>query len=463
MRRFLLLVVCVACTGLVFSQNNVENKFRMPLKEVFDSLESRYNVDLRYADQLVEGRTVEYALYRFEPDFLMTFENILGTQGLLYTVDDGIYRIKAFDYPRKTYEIGKMRLDYLRETYKTLEQWEARKAELKACIYNALNVDPLRTRMTLNITLTPKRKMNGYTVENFALETIPGMYVTGSIYRPARAKGKLPLIINPNGHFGKGRYRADMQYRCATFARMGAVAVSLDLFAWGESLLQFEEEDHRRSVAMTMQSLNIIALLDYFTKQKDIDASRIGITGGSGGGSQTTLSTAIDDRIAVSAPVASMCSYFFGGCPCESGLPVHLCGQGTNNAEIAAMAAPRPQLFVTDGGDWTITVPQLEFPFVQRTYGFYGKENDVYNAHFPQLGHEYSYLMRDAVYEFMAKYLGLNIGAVRGADGKADESPVTIEEEKAMYVFGDNGEKLPSGAVKGIDNLLELIASLSAE
>jgi dienelactone hydrolase len=143
------------------------------------------------------------------------------------------------------------------------------------------------------------------------------------LYKPSKYKGKIPVILNPDGHWEKQRYRPDCQYRCATFARMGAMAFSYDLFAWGESLLQFQSADHRRSLAMTIQVLGAIRILDYLLSLKDADTNRVAMTGGSGGGSHTVLMTAIDERIKVCAPVVSLSSYFYGGCPRESGMNIH--------------------------------------------------------------------------------------------------------------------------------------------
>jgi hypothetical protein len=299
--------------------------------------------------------------------------------------------------------------------------------------------------------------MNGYTIENIAIETLPGLYVCGSLYRPLKYKGSSPIILNPDGHFADGRYRADCQYRCAMQARMGAIAFCYDLFAWGESRLQFKEEDHRRSIANTIHNLNGIRILDYLTSLKGVDTTRIAITGGSGGGSQTMQLTAIDNRIKVSIPVVMVSSYFFGGCPCESGMPFQLCGGGTNNAEIAAMAAPRPMLIVSDGKDWTSAVPELEYPFIQRIYNFYGKPNLVKNAHFPDEGHDYGLSKRLALYEFIAEYLKLDITRIKNKEGKIDESTCTIEEFPAMYVFGKNGENLPANAIKNIEVLRKVL------
>jgi len=146
-------------------------------------------------------------------------------------------------------------------------------------------------------------------------------------------------------------------------------------------------------------------------------------------------------------------SWFSGGCPCESGLPVHLCCGGTNNAEIAAMCAPRPLLVISDGKDWTAAVPTLEFPFIRRTFGFYGKENMVENAHFPEEGHDYGFSKRQACYAFLAKHFNLNTQNLKKPDGNFDESKIMLEKKEALYVFGPNGETFPKNAVNDLATL----------
>jgi hypothetical protein len=299
--------------------------------------------------------------------------------------------------------------------------------------------------------------MNGYTIENIALETLPGLYVCASVYKPAKIKSKVPVILCPNGHFGDGRYRPSQQKRCAMLARMGAITVSYDLFAWGESLLQFEPEDHHTSLAMQVQALNSTRLLDYLLSLPEADSMRVAITGGSGGGSQTMLISAIDPRIKVSVPVVMLSCIHSGGCPCESGMPVHLCGDGTNNVELAGLFAPKPQLVISDGGDWTANVPDLEFPFLQSIYSFYNQSENLENKHFSKEGHDYGRNKRLAMYTFMAKHLNLNLHAIQNKSGVVDESTCTIEEEKEMYVFGDEGELLPDSAIGSITELKQSI------
>jgi sugar phosphate isomerase/epimerase len=276
---------------------------------------------------------------------------------------------------------------------------------------------------------------------------------------PLKFKGKIPVILNPDGHWEKQRYRADCQYRCAAMARMGAMAFSYDLFAWGESLLQFKIEDHRRSLAMTIQALGGIRILDYLLSLKEADTARVAITGGSGGGSHTILMTALDSRIKVSAPVVSLSSYFYGGCPCESGMDIHGCMGRTNNVEIAAMAAPRPQLVISDGGDWTDRMPEHDFPYLQKMYDWYGKKEQVSNVHLPQDKHDFGISKRTPLYHFMAKYLGLNLKAIQDSTGSINESKIIIEPEQALYVFGDKGEKLPAHAIKEFEQLEKVFAA----
>ncbi|HYH57066.1 MAG TPA: acetylxylan esterase, partial [Anseongella sp.] len=353
-----------------------------------------------YPGELVKDKWLDYAGWRFRSDPEQTLRNVLAPFDLVFTKEgEHRYLIRPFQYHRRSVEEGRELMDHLSSLYHDVPSWESRKQELRKCMLEALRLSPLPPRPDSEPIITGKRKMKGYTVENISIEVLPGLYVNGSLYRPARIKGKIPVVLCPDGHWEGHRYRPDCQYRCATLARMGAMAFSYDnLFAWGESQLQFKPEDHRRSLAMSIQVLGSIRILDYLLSLKEADTSRVAITGGSGGGSQTLLLTALDDRIKLSAPVVMLSSYFYGGCPCESGLPVHFCASGTNNAEMAAMAAPRPQLVVSDGQDWTAHVPGIAFPYLRKVYGYYGQGGLVSNVHLPGEGHDYGLSKRIPVY-----------------------------------------------------------------
>ncbi len=435
-----------------------DNNYREPITKTVQKIAAIFKVTINDKDGLLKEKELDYADWRIRQGNLdVSLTAILAPFDLTYFKEnDSTYVIRKFEYARNSDAVGKERLEYLADLYPNLKAWETRKADLKQCIRASIGLDKAPAMPKKKPILTPIRKYGNYTVENIGLEIMPGVFTTASIYKPYPLKGKAAVIITPNGHFGDGRYRKDEQYRCAILAKMGAVVVSFDLFAWGESTLQFESTLHRQSIAQTYQVLSAERLLDYLATQKYTDMSRVGVTGGSGGGSLTMFLTAIDDRITASVPVVMTSSHFVGGCPCESGRGLHLCGNGTNNAEIAAMAAPKPQLIVSDGGDWTSTVPELELPFIKKTYGLYAKEDLVTNAHFPKEGHNYGESKRMAMYPFMAKYLGLNLDKVKNAKGEIDESTCVIEPTEKLLVFGAKGEKLPANAIKDINQLYAL-------
>ena len=452
--KLLMFSIALLCSMAVLSQPKSDDNYKKPLKEVLQNIEQKFGIKIKYTDSMVAGKTVAYADWRYRNDVETTLDNVLKPLDFKVKKEkEKVYKLSVYEYYRWSVPEGWAELDRIASQYQNVNEWEARKKVLKPCLLEALQLSPLPAAPGNKPILTPIRKMDGYNIQNVAIEILPGLYLNGSIYRPAGFTSKIPVILNPDGHWEKQRYRPDCQYRSAALAKMGAIVVSYDLFAWGESLLQFKIEDHRRSLSMTIQVLGSIRMLDYLLSLKEADTNRVGITGGSGAGSHTVLMTAIDDRIRVSAPVVAISSYFYGGCPCESGMNIHSCGSRTNNVEIAAMAAPHPQLLVSDGGDWTDKTPEHDFPYLQKMYGYYGKKNNVENVHLPDEKHDFGINKRTAVYNFMAKYLGLNIKAIQNAYGKIDESEITIEKEAAMYVFGNKGVMLPPNAIKGFEQL----------
>ncbi|MBA4411405.1 MAG: dienelactone hydrolase family protein [Bacteroidota bacterium] len=453
------LILCFTLlTNFLFAQT-VEETYRKSLKEVLKDVETRFQVQLKCDEKLLNNRTVNYAKWRFRSDVEATLNLVLGPLDLVFTqTGDKTYLIEAFQYHRRPVEEGRKYLESLLTLYPALPAWESRKAELHTCISAKLNLSPFPEKTALNPIYANRRTLDGYMAENVAIESLPGVYVSGTLYRPLKSKGPFPAVLVAQGHFELQHYSDDTQILCSTLARMGAVVFSYDMFAKGEESLQFAFEDHRTGLATTMQTLNSKRVLDFLSELPYVDPKRIGMTGASGGGTQTFLMAALDLRIAVSVPVVMVSSWFFGGCPCESGLPVHSCGeQGTNNVEIAAMTSPRPMLIVSDGGDWTANVPEIEFPYLQKIYAFYGKTDLLENVHLSKEGHDYGPSKRQATYKFLAKHLGLNLETVKLKTGGVDESKCTIEAKPAMLVFGENGEKLPAQAIRGIESLKKLI------
>lgn len=468
MRKKSLLLIFSLLPFFCNSQTPADS-YRKPLKEVLTEIQKKYSIKLNYSESLIRGLEVRYPAWRYRMNTEETLNNILLPLDLVYQkTAENTYQVSRFEYFRRTPEEGKRHLDKLLASYKTGEEWEARKAQLRQCFLEQLNLWPLPKRNPLNPVYTAIRKFDGYTVQNVGIETAPGVYLCGSLYRPARGKGPFPAVLSPHGHFNSenknenGRYRPDQQYRCAMLARMGAVVFSYEMFAYGESSLQVKwPDDHRSSFTPTIQTWNSMRVIDFLTSLPYVDQARIGVTGESGGGTQTFLLTALDDRVTVSVPVVMVSSYYAGGCACESGLPIHSCTDlGTTNAEIAAMASPRPLLVVSDGNDWTAHVPEIEFPYIKKVYELYGKGENTENVHLANEGHDYGVSKRLALYDFMAKHLGLNVDAVKDKKtGRYDETRVTVEPYESQLVFGREG-KLPQHAVKGIDAVRAALTSL---
>jgi uncharacterized protein len=355
-----------------------------------------------------------------------------------------------------TEEQGAAFLDDIRQTYQTREEWEERADKIRQTILTGSGLVEFPEKNPLNPIMGEERVYDGYKVRNVAFESLPGVYVTGSLYSPVDSSEEfLPGILSPHGHWTEpgdvGRYRPDAQLRFASMARMGAHVFAFDMVGYGQ-LEEFGWEHHHPE-AFKLQLWNNIRALD-FLLSIGADPERIGSTGASGGGSQTFFHTAIDDRVSVAAPVVMVSAHFFGGCVCESGMPVHRTENfQTNNVEITALAAPGPLLLVSVGGDWTLHNPEVEYPHIKHIYNLYGEPDLVENVHLADENHDYGYNKRAAVYPFLAKHLDLDLSKAMNSDGSLNEGGIVIEEQEALYVF-DDVNPLPEHALRHNDEIV---------
>ena len=408
-----------------------ETRYERSVHDLMTDVQQRFGVKFKFDGKVdTVAKRLPYADFRVRPYSLeMTLDNICKYfDWNWWKQTDKLYKIKPYEYARRHEQEGKMMLDWLSSLYHNQAEWEARRDTLRRQVRQRLELDAFLDSCVVvkdkkghaerPVILSKVRRHDGYTTQNICIELTPGQHLFGTIYSPLTSHHS-PLIICPDGHWPM-RYRKDEQQRLGTLARMGAVCVDFDLYGWGESEQEVGAEAHHTSRAHVYQAACGYILLDWMlTHRKDIDHQRVGVMGGSGGGTHTVLLSLLDERVTASAPVVHLASHFDGGCPCESGKPVQLSAGGTCEAELAAVMAPKPMLIVSDGGDWTNSVPTLEFPYLQRIYGFYGAQNQVRNVHLPNDRHDFNEHKRQAVYDFFIDVFGLDRTML-------DEEKVTI-------------------------------------
>lgn len=327
---------------------------------------------------------------------------------------------------------GREQLARMAEQIPDAAAWKRRAADIRANILRGARLETLPPPCPLQPIRHSRREFDGYTVENVAFEALPGFYVTGNLYLPLEFQAPIPGVLAPHGHLQNKRFYESTQIRAATVARMGAAVFAWDMLGYGES----QPCEHGDPQALRIQTYSSLRAVDFLLSLGIVDETRLAVTGASGGGTQSFLLAAIDPRIDVSAPVVQVSAHFYGGCGCESGMPIHVHGDWeTNNVEIAASFAPKPLLLVSNGGDWTLQTPEVEFPYVQRIYRLLGASENVANAHFADEGHDYGPSKRAAVSRFFAAHLGLDLSRVQGADGAIDESFVQLLDREALSVF----------------------------
>ncbi len=292
--------------------------------------------------------------------------------------------------------------------WESLQQWEARKASLRRQILVAAGLSPLPEKTPLHAEVFGKMEGPGYTIEKVLIETMPGFYLGGNLYRPRDGKTKHPGVLNPHGHWAYGRLENQPLYSGPSLgmslARQGYVVFAYDMVGYTDTIQVphwFGSAEQRLwgFGPLGLQLWDSIRALDFLDGLADVDAHDVGITGASGGATQAFLLAAVDDRLQFAAPVNMVSAIMQGGDLCENAPGLRM---NTSNVEIAAMFAPKPMLVVSATGDWTRNVPKEEFPAIQRIYALYGKADatEVVQIHEE---HNYNRLSREAVYRFFAK------------------------------------------------------------
>ncbi len=351
---------------------------------------------------------------------------------------------------------------------KNAEEWRIRAEEVRRQMQVSQGLWPSPSKTPLNAVVYGKVQGDGFTVERAYFESMPGFYVTGNLYRPVPktlVEGqKFPGVLRPDGHWTDARFmkksRLDirkeivqgaerfesggsnnLQAMNVQLARMGCVVFQYDMLGnsdsqqisfylthrfdkqrpemntlenWG--LYSAQAEAHLQSI-MGLQTWNSIRALDFITSLPDVDTSRIGVTGASGGGTQTFMLCALDPRVTTAVPAVMVSTAMQGGCTCENSSCLRV---GTGNVEFAALFAPKP-LALTAADDWTKEMATKGFPELQAHYAALGAKENVKLAPFLHFGHNYNYPNRAVMYSWFNQHLKLGL-----------EEPVVEEDHQHL-------------------------------
>src|SRR5688572_24409239 len=323
--------------------------------------------------------------------------------------------------------------------------WNIRAAHIRELILASAGLLPMPDRTPLNSNVFGDIARPDYIVSKVYFESLPGFFVTGNLYRPV-GDGPFPAILSPHGHWAYGRFEnsavASVPGRAINLARQGFVVFTYDMAGYNDS----RQLEHRLfggpreslwslSVA-GLQLWNGIRSLDFLESLPYVRRDRIGATGASGGGTQVFLLAAVDERVAVAAPVNMISLHMQGGCLCENQPGLRL---DTNNVEIAATIAPRPLLMVSATGDWTTNTLEREYPAVRALYALSGAADRVHAVRF-DAPHNYNRDSREAVYAWMARWL-----QDAPADTRREERAFTPDPLPNLLVF--HQRSFPQNAV----------------
>jgi len=339
---------------------------------------------------------------------------------------------------RNTY-IPDMDTHFQMPVFANRDAWLKKAAFLRKQILASAGLLPMPEKMPIHAELFGRLERGSYSIEKVLLETYPGFYLGGNLYRPLGKPGPFPAIVSPHGHWPYGRLENTNQVsvpgRCINLARQGYVVFSYDMvgyndtdqFPHGDSgpHLGGPREDLWNINTMGLQLWDSIRAVDFVSSLPDVDATRIGATGASGGGTQTFLLMAVDDRITAAAPL-NMISAIMQGSGCEDAPNLRV---GAFNVMFGAMMAPRPLLMVSATGDWTRNTPKEEFPAIRGIYHLLNVDENVESVQIDQ-GHNYSKESREAVYTFFNARL-------LGGKGPVAEQRYRVEQVKDLLArFG---------------------------
>ncbi|MGH9431306.1 MAG: alpha/beta hydrolase family protein [Terriglobia bacterium] len=265
---------------------------------------------------------------------------------------------------------------------------------------------------------------HGYRLRKLRYEIVPGFWSTAILYEPENVHGKIPAILNVYGHWPEGKGGEFIQKRCINFAKRGIVALNEEWFGFGE--LSQPENGHDFGAHLDLVGANALGLfyltmrrgLDYLASLPEVDSSRLGMTGLSGGGWQTIVFSALDPRVKVAVEVAGFSTLQTNITHPEDTDEVEEnptdFTDGEDYSDLVAMRAPRPTLLIHNAMDTCCFRAMLVKPYIYEAikpfFELYGKP-DALAWHENRDPGTHNYLLdnRQHAYAFFTRYFNLPV------------------------------------------------------
>lgn len=303
-----------------------------------------------------------------------------------------------------------------RELPTDVQTWNSRSALLRQRLGSALGLEPLPERTPLNARVTGRAERDAYAIENVVFESRPRFYVTANLYLPKGTTGPVPGVVVVPGHaMVEGKNYGLYQTAQIGLARLGFAVLAYDPIGQGERNLPGYGHNLGYGsllVGQTNEGMitwDTLRAVDYLVSRPEVDPSRIGLTGNSGGGENAFYAMPFDERIAAGASFCFVCSYHewlrLGGnhCICN-----HLPGviQEMEQADIVALRAPRPFLAGNGAKDPIFPIAGTRETMRQATalYAAYGASDRIAAVEV-DAAHGWNQTLREAAYGWFAKWL----------------------------------------------------------
>jgi dienelactone hydrolase len=328
------------------------------------------------------------------------------------------------------------------------------RAPLRRELKRSLGTDRLPWPLALHPRVVGILPRDGYRIEKVVYDSLPGALVPAHLYVPEGLDRPAPAVLFYPGHWWTdSKARPDFQAFCINMARLGFVVLSFDPFGQGERGVS--SRDHRRTEALLVgvaqqgfAEYETRCALEYLLSRLEVDPRRVGITGASGGGYNTWITTALDDRIAAAVPVVGTSEFAeqIRVCrPLDWYRAAEHCHfvpgliRYANNHELLAMSAPKPVLIIAASEDQSFPlagVRQID-DYGRTLYESYGARDKTRLVVDRSEGHGYQRVKREAAYGWFLRWLA------RRGDGRPFPEPPTETrpadaEELRCFPSGQN-------------------------